>query len=80
MLQLRYNSPRQGAWPTLMAATDPGVGGGDYLGPTRFGETTGPAGEAHAVTRARDEDLAHRLWQVSAELTGVEPLRSPTTR
>lgn len=79
-LQLRYNSPRQGAWPTLMAATDPGVEGGDYLGPTRFGETAGPAGEAYAVTRARDEDLAQRLWQVSVELTGAEPLRSTERR
>lgn len=79
-LQLRYNSPRQGAWPTLMAATDPSVDGGDYLGPTRFGETAGPAGDAYAVTRARDEDLAQRLWESSVELTGVEPLRSTATR
>jgi len=73
-LQLRYNSPAQGAWPTLMAATDPDVEGGEYLGPTKWGETTGPAGRAYAVTRARDEELARRLWEVSAELTGVEPL------
>ena len=75
-LQLRYNSPRQGAWPTLMAATEPSVDGGDYLGPTRSGETAGPAGEAYVVTRARDEELAQQLWDVSVELTGVEPLGS----
>lgn len=74
VLQLRFNSSAQGAWPTLMAATDPDVQGGDYLGPTRRGETAGPAGEAYATTQARDEDLARRLWDVSVELTGVEPL------
>ena len=74
LLQLRYNSPAQGAWPTLMAATGPDVEGGDYLGPTKWGETAGPAGRAYAVTRARDAELAERLWEVSAELTGVEPL------
>jgi NAD(P)-dependent dehydrogenase (short-subunit alcohol dehydrogenase family) len=74
VLQLRYNSPRQGAWPTLMAATAPDVEGGEYLGPTRLGETTGPAGRAYAVSRARDEELARRLWEASAALTGVEPL------
>lgn len=73
LLQLRYNSPLQGAWPTLMAATAPAVAGGDYLGPTRFGETAGPAGKAYAVTRARDEDLAQRLWEVSVQLAGVDP-------
>lgn len=73
LLQLRYNSPRQGAWPTLMAATDPSIEGGAYLGPTRFDETAGPAGAARAATKARDEDLARRLWEVSVDLTGVEP-------
>lgn len=74
LLHLRWNSPAQGAWPTLMAATDPDVEGGEYLGPTRRGETAGPAGRAYAVTTARDEDLARQLWELSVELTGVEPL------
>lgn len=74
LLQLRYNSAAQGAWPTLMAATGPDVEGGEYLGPTRRKETVGPAGRAYAVSRARDEDLARQLWERSAELTGVEPL------
>jgi NAD(P)-dependent dehydrogenase (short-subunit alcohol dehydrogenase family) len=74
LAQLRYNSPAQGAWPTLMAATDPGVEGGEYLGPSRWKETTGPASRAHAGTRARDEELARQLWDVSVELTGLDPL------
>lgn len=74
LLQLRYNSPAQGAWPTLMAATDPGVEGGEYLGPTLRGETAGPAARAKVSSKARDEDLARQLWDLSVELTGAEPL------
>jgi NAD(P)-dependent dehydrogenase (short-subunit alcohol dehydrogenase family) len=74
LLQLRFNSAAKGAWPTLMAATDPDVEGGEYLGPTRRKETTGPAGRAYAVTAARDEGLAQQLWELSVELTGVDPV------
>lgn len=68
-----FNSASDGAWPTLMAATGPGVKGGDYFGPTRRGETAGPAGKAHATSVARDDALAARLWELSVEMTGVDP-------
>ncbi len=74
LLRLRFNSAEQGAWPTLMAATDPTVQGGEYLGPTRRNETSGPAGRAQVADHARDTELAQKLWQLSVELTGVEPL------
>lgn len=74
ILNLRFNSPAQGAWPTLMAATDPDLEGGEYLGPTLRGETAGPAGSARPTTRARDPELAAALWDLSVELTGVEPM------
>lgn len=68
-----FNSPAQGAWPTLMAAVSDEVDGGDYVGPTRRGETAGPAGVAQATRRARDPQMAEDLWDVSVELTGVDP-------
>lgn len=74
LLRLRFNSAEQGAWPTLMAATDPSVQGGEYLGPTRRRETSGPAGRAQVADHARDTELAQKLWQLSVELTGVDPL------
>ncbi len=73
LLRPFFNSAAQGAWPTLMAATDPGLTGGEYLGPTKRGETSGPAGLARSTNRARDRTLAQRLWDVSVELTGVDP-------
>ncbi len=73
LLRPFFNSAAQGAWPTLMAATDPSLTGGEYLGPTKRGETSGPAGLARSTNRARDRKLAQRLWDVSVELTGVDP-------
>jgi NAD(P)-dependent dehydrogenase (short-subunit alcohol dehydrogenase family) len=70
---LFFNSAAQGAWPTLMAATSDDVDGGDYVGPTRRGESAGPAGPAKSTDRARDPELAARLWDVSVEMTGVDP-------
>jgi NAD(P)-dependent dehydrogenase (short-subunit alcohol dehydrogenase family) len=70
---LFFNSPAQGAWPTLMAATSEEVEGGDYVGPTRRGETAGPAGPAASTDRSRDPELAARLWDLSVEMTGVDP-------
>ena len=68
-----FNSPAAGAWPTLMAATAPDVSGGDYFGPSRRMETAGPARKVGATSRSRDPELAARLWDVSIEMTGVDP-------
>lgn len=74
LLGLVLNSAEQGSWPSLMAATSPDVDGGDYVGPTRFGEMSGPAGPAASSAAANDEDVQRRLWDVSVELTGIDPL------
>ncbi|MDY8110520.1 oxidoreductase [Fulvimarina sp. 2208YS6-2-32] len=70
--RLFLNSANEGAWPALAAATSQAVSGGAYVGPSRRGETAGPAGLAKSTERARDPELAARLWAVSTELTGVE--------
>ena len=72
-LRFFFNSADEGAWPTLMAATDPSVEGGAYVGPTRRGETAGPAGPAEATDVARDDALAAGLWEISIEMTGIDP-------
>ena len=56
-----------------MASAGPDVDGGDYLGPTKRNETAGPAGAARASSVARDEALAARLWDLSVEMTGIDP-------
>jgi len=63
---------RDGALPTLYAATAADVHGGDYFGPDGPGEMRG-----HHPTlvqfsaAAHDQAAAARLWAVSEELTGV---------
>ncbi len=61
-----------GALPTLYAATAPDVGGGAYYGPGGIFEARGYPKKAKIDDRARDADVAARLWKVSEEMTGVK--------
>ena len=69
-------SATMGALPTLRAAVDPDVLGGEYYGPSGLGETGGPPVRVRSSSASRDETAARRLWVVSEQLTGVgyEPL------
>jgi NAD(P)-dependent dehydrogenase (short-subunit alcohol dehydrogenase family) len=70
-------SAADGALPTLFAATAPEAQGGAYCGPSGLFELIGPPLPARIAKRARDGDVAARLWQESERLTGVrfgEPL------
>lgn len=64
-------SAAMGALPTLRAATDPAVIGGEYFGPDGLGEQRGHPRVVGRSKRAEDEMAARRLWEVSEELTGV---------
>jgi NAD(P)-dependent dehydrogenase (short-subunit alcohol dehydrogenase family) len=66
-----FQSPQMGALPTLRAATDPAVQGGQYYGPSGFGEQRGHPKVVDSSAQSHDEDLQRRLWTVSEELTGV---------
>jgi len=63
--------PSMGALPTLYAATDPGVNGAEYYGPSGFMEMNGPPKRVRSNKRSRDQNIAERLWNVSEDLTGV---------
>jgi NAD(P)-dependent dehydrogenase (short-subunit alcohol dehydrogenase family) len=62
---------RDGALPTLRAATDPAVRGGEVFGPDGFLELRGAPKQVAVSRRARDRAVAERLWTVSEEKTGV---------
>jgi len=64
-------APREGALPTLRAATAPGVRSGDYFGPSGFAGCIGPPGPARSSPRSKDPAAAKRLWEASEQLTGV---------
>lgn len=60
-----------GALPTLRAATDPAVRGGEVYGPSGAGQLHGPPVLVGVSRRARDAVDADRLWALSEESTGV---------
>ena len=61
----------QGALPTLRAATDGDVQGGDYFGPGGFMEMRGYPKRVKSNSASQDQAVAARLWDVSEELSGV---------
>ena len=64
-------SPAGGALPSLRAATDPGVLGGQYYGPDGIGQQKGSPVVVASSPQSYDLDLQRRLWTVSEELTSV---------
>jgi NAD(P)-dependent dehydrogenase (short-subunit alcohol dehydrogenase family) len=69
--RLMGQSAAAGALPTLMAATMPGVKGGQYFGPQGWKEFKGPPGPGKIEKQALDLSVAFRLWEASEQLTRV---------
>ncbi|MBP2325847.1 NAD(P)-dependent dehydrogenase (short-subunit alcohol dehydrogenase family) [Kibdelosporangium banguiense] len=65
-------SAEAGALPTLRAATDPNVLGGQYYGPSGLGEARGKPVLVKSSQQSHDVEIQRRLWTVSEELTGVK--------
>ncbi|OMQ16248.1 short-chain dehydrogenase [Modestobacter sp. VKM Ac-2676] len=61
-----------GALPTLRAATDPAVLGGQYYGPSGRGEVRGHPRLVTSSPESYDLAVQQRLWAVSEDLTGVK--------
>lgn len=66
------NSPQAAALPSLMAAMDPITKGGDYFGPTGFGEMSGKPALVKAKPHAHDEIVAKKLWEASENLVNFK--------
>ena len=71
VLEPLYQGADRGALPTLRAATDPGVHGGQYYGPGGIGELRGYPKVVPSSDQSHDVQLQRRLWEVSEDLTGV---------
>lgn len=68
---LLTQEPAMGALPTVRAATDPSVIGGQYYGPGSRGEVRGYPKLVTSSVESHDQATQQRLWSVSEELTGV---------
>ena len=64
-------SAAMGSLPTLRAATDPAVSGGQYYGPDQFRELRGHPEVVESSAQSHDADAQRRLWAASEDLTGV---------
>lgn len=64
-------SAEAGAWPQLYAATMPDVNTGEYFGPKGLAGMRGAPGRDDPIRRAKDSEIAARLWDASENLTGV---------
>ena len=72
-LGVLFGSGPDGAVPTIFAATSPEAKGGGYYGPQGFKEMRGgDVGSAFVSEAAKDVEAQCRLWDVCAELTGIE--------
>ncbi len=73
---LMSHSASDGALPVLYAAVSPNAQPSGYYGPNGFYEAKGPVSEAFVSTKARDKQVAERLWTVSEKLVGAKfPVR-----
>jgi NAD(P)-dependent dehydrogenase (short-subunit alcohol dehydrogenase family) len=69
---LMSQSADMGALPTLRAATDPAVLGGQYYGPDGRGEYRGHPQVVASSPESHDLTVQQRLWAVSEHLTDVK--------
>lgn len=71
-LMNRYFQPAaMGALPTIYAATEPGLKGGEYIGPDGKGQRRGYPVIEKPDPAVNDESVRKQLWDVSEKLTGV---------
>jgi NAD(P)-dependent dehydrogenase (short-subunit alcohol dehydrogenase family) len=68
---LLSHSAADGALPILMAATDPAIGPGAFVGPQKAREMKGPPGPAKAEPHALVEADAARLFDMTEQELGV---------
>lgn len=61
----------QGAKPTLRAALDPAVKGGEYFGPSGFGEIKGDPVRVGSTQISKGEEKAKKLWELSEREVGL---------
>ncbi|TFE26952.1 oxidoreductase [Cohnella luojiensis] len=71
---LAPQSAEMGALPTLYAATNPTLRGGEYIGPDGKGGNKGYPQVDTSVLKMVDPKITNQLWDVSESLTGISYL------
>lgn len=71
-LKVFGQSPEKGCLPMLYAATSKEIEGGEYIGPDGFKSFRGHPEKQTPSEKARNQDLAERLWEASEKMTGIK--------
>jgi NAD(P)-dependent dehydrogenase (short-subunit alcohol dehydrogenase family) len=69
--RLLMGSAEGAAWPSLYAATSPGVTSGEFIGPAGRDQTSGTPRPVRLPAGAGDPGEGERLWTTSERLTGI---------
>ncbi|WP_329429205.1 oxidoreductase [Streptosporangium sp. NBC_01495] len=69
--RLMFQPTDRAAWPSLYAATHPGLGGGEFVGPTGRQGMHGSPGVLSLSKNVTDPETGRALWDASERLTGV---------
>ena len=70
MMNLVLQSAGMGALPTLFAATNPDLRGGEFIGPDGRGNHRGYPIITGEESKLFNQDIATRLWEFSEKVTG----------
>lgn len=71
ILSMLFQSALMGALPTIFAATDDNLIGGEYIGPDGKGNRTGYPTIEMPAEGVYNKKTMKELWRISEELTGV---------
>ncbi len=71
LLSLFAQPAHKGALPTLFAATNPQLQGGEYIGPDGVANFRGNPAISAEGDKLFKSDISQKLWKVSEQLTGV---------
>lgn len=70
-IKLMGHPVEKAAHPVVLAATDPRIKGGEYIGPTGFKQFKGAPGNVDYLPLVDNQDDRNELWALSAKLTGA---------
>lgn len=71
LMKVFFQTAERGALPTIYAATDESLRGGEYIGPDGKGNRKGNPAIENPADGVYDEATMKMLWDVSEEMTGI---------
>ena len=72
LMKMFFQPAEMGALPTIYAATEDSLKGGEYIGPDGRGNRKGTPAIETPAAEVYNKDTMTELWDVSEELTGVK--------